>query len=80
MVTGSGISKESDWRDELQNHFSVFRDFHFIPVCKSTGGVCARGATGLMSTGMHGLCLTIGEHEIPEKRELVDDNDRYLET
>ena len=66
-------------RDEIQNPFSVFSDFPFILVCKNTGGVCARGGTGLLSTSMHVLRLT-GEHEIPEKRELVDDNDRHLET
>ena len=71
--------KESDWRDEIQNPFSVFSDFPFILVCKNTGGVCARGSTGLLSTSMHVLRLTC-EHEIPEKRELVDDNDRHLET
>ena len=71
--------KESDWRDEIQNPFSVFWDFPFILVCKNTGGVCVRGGTGLLSTSMHVLRLTC-EHEIPEKRELVDDNDRHLET
>ena len=33
-----------------------------------------------MSTSMHVLLLTVGEHEIPEIRVLVDDNDRHLET
>ena len=33
----------------------------------------------MLATSMHVLRLT-GEHEIPEVRELVDDNDRQLET
>ena len=71
--------KESDWRDEIQNPFRVFSGSSFIPVCKNIGSVCALGSTGLLSTTMHVLRLT-GEHEIPEKRELVDDNNRHVET
>ena len=70
--------KESDWRDEIQNPFSMFSDFPFILVCKNTGGVCARGGTSLLLS-MYVLRLTC-EHEIPEKRELVDDNHRHWET
>ena len=70
---------ESDKRDAKQNPVSVFWDFLFILVCKNTGGVCARGGTGLLSTSMYVFRLAC-EHEIPEKRELVDDNDRHLET
>ena len=71
--------EQSEWRDEIQNPFSVFSDFAFILVCKNTGGVCARGGTSLLAASVHVLRLT-GEHEIPEERELVDNNDRHLET
>ena len=71
--------KESDWRDEIQNPFSVFSDFPFVLVCTNTGGVCVQGGTALLATSMHVLRLT-REHESPEKRELVDGNDRHLET
>ena len=73
--------KESDRKDEIQNPVSVVSDVPSILVCKNTGVVCTRGSTGLLSTSMRVLLLTVGgEHEIPEKRELVDDNDRHLET
>ena len=71
--------KECDWRYEVQNPVSVFCDISFILVCNNTGGVCARAGTGLLPTSMHVPRLTC-EHEIPEKRELVDDNDRHIET
>ena len=70
---------ESDRRDGIQNPVSGFSELSFIMVCKKTGGVCVRGGTGLLSTSMHVLRLTC-EHEIPEIRELVDDNDWHLET
>ena len=57
----------------------MFSHFSFVLVCKNTCGVYARGGTGLLATSMHVLRLT-GEHEIPEERELVDDNGWHLKT
>ena len=74
-----GALQESEWRDEIQHPSGVNSGIPFVMVCKNTGGVCAREGTGLLTTSMHVLCLT-GEHEIPERGELVDDNDRHFET
>ena len=69
--------EESEWRDEIQNPFSVLSHFPFILIWKNTGDVCARLGTVRLATSMHVLRLT-GEHEIPEERELVNDNHRHL--
>ena len=69
---------ESECRNKIQNPFRTFSDFALVSVCKNTGGICAQGDTSLLATSMHVPHLT-GEHEITEKRELVDDNDRHIE-
>ena len=71
--------EEREGGDEMQNPFSVLSNSPFILIWKNTGDMCARLGTVRLATGMHVLRLT-GEHEIPEIRELVDDNDRHLET
>ena len=75
---GFGHWKRVSGEMKIQHPFSMFSDFPFVLVCTNTGGVCARGCRSELATNLLILRLT-GEHEIPEKRELVDDPDCHLQ-
>ena len=71
--------QESEWRNEIQNLVSMFPDINFALICK-TQAVRARGETEVCWQPVILVPHLTGEHEIPEKRELVDDNERHLQT
>ena len=63
----------------IQNLSSAFSDISFTLICIIHRRCVHARDKSLLSPSLLILRLT-SEHKIPEKRELIDDNDRHLHT
>ena len=62
----------------MQNPLSTFSDFSFALICKTQGGVCLEEAEICWQQTF--ILHFTGDHEFPKIRELVNDNERHLQT
>ena len=69
----------SEWINEIQNLFSKFSNICFALICKTHRRFVPEELEVYWQP-VYSFYILTGEHEIPEKRELVDDNDRHLQT